>query len=194
MSTFVDLDSMWRDREAFPNENSYELGPRKIDSWFRSARTVRAFPMNPNLQPLEFSTTVNIKYMTIPYSETVADFPRLYVDFHSKKYRDIHLINSIEGRQSDAKFICVPEKIQNDVNGNPIWMHYRCTMEQAMRFERGDQISVSIMTRNGTVLPQLDNPPEDEPDPSKQTLLTFEITPYIRDGDYDNHMVQTLSL
>ena len=193
MASFIDLDSMWRDREAYPNENDYELGPKKIDSWFKSARTVRAFPQNPNLQPLEFATTVNIKYMTIPYSETVAEFPRLYVNFRSKNYKDIHLINAIEGRQMDAKFICMFDKVQYDRNNNPVWLHYRCNMEQTMRFDRGEPVVFQITTRNGTVLPQLDNPPDQAADPSKQTLITFEVTPYIRDGDYDNHLVQPLS-
>jgi hypothetical protein len=26
---------------------------------------------------------------------------------------------------------------------------------------------------------------------SKQTYITFEVTPYIRDGDYDNHLTET---
>jgi hypothetical protein len=194
MATFIDLDSVWRDRDSYPNENNYELGPKKIESWFKSARSVRAYPQNPNLQPLEFATTVNITYMTVPYSETVSEFPRLYVNFRSQKYKDIHLINTIEGRHMDAKFICVFDKIQSDRNGNPMWIHYKCDMEQTMRFERGEPIVLQITTRDGSVLPQLDTPPDQPPDPLKQNLITFEVTPYIRDGDYDNHLVQPLQM
>lgn len=193
MATFIDLDSVWRDREIYPNENSYELGPKKIVTWFKSARTVRAFPQNPNLQPLEFATTVNITYMTIPFDETVVEFPRLYVNFRSKNYKDIHLINSIEGKQMNVKFICSFDKIQNDRNGNPLWIHFRCNIEQTMRFERGEPIVLEITTRDGSILPQLDNPPDQPANPLKQTLLTFEVTPYIRDSDYDNHLVQPLT-
>lgn len=193
MASFIDLDSMWRDRESYPNENDYELGPRKVENWFKSARNVRTTARNPNVRPLEFSTTVNIRHMTIPYSETVSEFPRLYVNFHSSKYRDVHLIDSIEGRQTYSKFICIPEKIQNDSNGNPLWIHYKCCMEQTMRFERGDPVILQITTRDGSVLPQLDTNPDVPADPVKQTLLTFEITPYLIDGDYDNKLSQPMS-
>lgn len=193
MANFIDLDSIWRDRETYPNENDYVLGPKKIESWFRNARSVRALPQNPNIQPLEFATTVSIVYMTIPYSAAVAELPRLYVNFRSEKYKDIHLINAIDGKQMDAKFICVVEKIQNDQFGNPAWIHYKCSMEQTMRFERGDPIILQITTRDGSVLPQLDTSPDQPPDPLKQTILTFTITPYIRSGSYENHMVQPLT-
>lgn len=189
------MDSFWRDRESYPNENDYELQPKQVETWFKSARTVRAFPQNPSTQPLEFSTTLNIKYLQIPYSETVAELPRIYVNFRSKKYKDIHLINAIDGKQPSAKFICVFERTQLDRNGDPIWIAYRCNMEQAMRFERGEPVIFQITTRNGTVLPQLDTSVPADPDPTKQTLCTFEVTPYLRDGSYNdaNSLVEPLN-
>lgn len=194
MATFVDLDSIFRDRESYPNPNNYQLSPKQVDTWFKRARTVRAYPQNPNTQPLEFATTVNIKYLTIPYSEDVVELPRIYINFRSDKYKDIYLINAIDGKHHDSKFICLPERVQNDRNGNPLWIHYKCQMEQTMRFERGSPILFQITTRNGTVLPSLDTTVPTAPDPTKQTLCTFEITPYIRDGDYDNHLVETQTI
>jgi len=184
------MDSIWRDREDYPNENSYQLKPSQVETWFKSSRAVRAFPQNPNTQPLEFVTTINIKYLILPYSDTVSEFPVLFIDFRSMRYKDIHLINSIDGRKPYAKFICVPEKVQNDINGNPLWIHYKCHMEQTMRFERGEPVIFEITTRNGNVLPQLDTSIPDPADPTKQTLVTFEITSYLRDGDYDNHLLE----
>lgn len=192
MSTFIDLDSIWRDREDFPNENDYELKPMQVESWFKTPRTVKAYPENPNTYSLGFATTVNIKHLAIAYTETLSELPKVYVNFRSMNYKDIHLINSIDGVQRDAKFVCVPERIQNDRNGNPIWIHYRCNMEQTMRFQRKDQVIFQILTRNGQVLPSVDTIAPNPPDPLKQTLCTLEITPYIIDGDYDNHMSQTL--
>lgn len=189
MANFIDMDSFWRDREIYPNENNYEVKPSQVDTWYKSPRSVRAFPQNPNIQPLEFATTVNIRYLTIPYSETVAEFPRIYVNFHSKRYTDINLINAIDGRQPTAKFICIPERIQNDINGNPIWIHYKCLMEQTMRFQRGEPVVFQITSRDGSILPQLDTDVPLSPDPTKQTLCTFEITPLIRDGDYSDNVL-----
>lgn len=193
MATFIDLDSLWRDRDAYPNENSYQLGPKKIETWFQSARTVQSTAKNPNLRPLEFATTINVKSLTIPYTEDLSEFPRVYINFRSNNYKDIHLINAIEGRQSESKFVCVYDKIQNDRNGNPLWIHYKCDMEQTMRFSRGEPVLFEITTRSGAVLPQQDTPADQDADPTKQTLVTFEVTPYLIDNDYANHMSQPFS-
>ena len=193
MATFVDLDSFWRDREEYPNENDYALKPLQVESWFKSSRSTRAFPSNPSIRPLEFATTVNIRYLTIPYSEMVSEFPRVYVNFRSQRYKDVHLINAIDGKQPDAKFICAPDRIQNDRNGNPIWIHYKCHMEQTMRFARGEPVFFQLTTRDGSVLPQLDTDVPVMADPSKQTLCTFEITPFVIDGSFVNNMTQTLT-
>lgn len=192
MSNFINLDSIWRDREAYPNENSFEVSSKQVDTWFRSSRTVRTFSQNPNRRPLEFATTVNIKHLILPYTEDLVELPVIYVNFRSKKYNDIHLINAIYGKQPTAKFICTQHKILNDKLGSPLWIHYQCNMEQTMRFERGGPVIFQITTRDGSILPQQDTIVPLQTDPTKQSICTFELTPYIRDGDYDNHMVSPL--
>jgi hypothetical protein len=189
MANFIDLDSIWRDKEIYPNENNYEVGSNQIGGWYQKARTVRALPQNPNTQPLDFSTSIGIKYLTLPYSETLSDLPRVYINFYSKKYKDVNLINSIGDVQNNAKFICVPDRIQNDINGNPLWIHYKCNMKQAMRFARSEPVLFQITTRDGTILPQLDTNVPDSPDPSKQTLCTFEITSLVRDGYFSQDVL-----
>lgn len=192
MTTFIDLDSFWRDRETFPNEFDYGLTPSQVDTWFSESRTVRAYPDKNENKVLEFSTTVKILYLILPYSDDLAELPKVYINFRSRNYKDIHLIHSIDGRKADIKFICVFDKIQDDRNGNPTWIHYKCCMEQAMRFKRGDEVYLTISTRDGTVLPQSDNNIPDDPNPLKQTLMTLEISPYITDTSYSNHMQSTL--
>jgi hypothetical protein len=189
MANFIDLDSIWRDREINPNENSYEVGPNQICSWYQKARTVMAVPQNPNTQPLDFSSTISIKYLTLPYSDALSELPRVYINFYSKKYKDVNLINSINGIQNDAKFICAFDRVQNDINGNPLWIHYKCKMRQAMRFARSEPVLFQITTRDGSILPQLDTNIPDLPDPTKQTLCTFEITPLIRDGYFSQDVL-----
>ena len=193
MASFVDLDSIWRDREMFPNPCDYQLTPSQVDSWFRSARTVRAFPANPSTQPLDFSMSVNIKHLILPYEDSIVGLPRIYVDFHSRRYNDIHLIQTIDGKHPDARFICIPQKVQDDAAGNHLWIHYACTMEQIMRFKRDDIIIFQLTTRDGSILPNFDTLVPNPPDPNKQSLIVFEITPYLRDSSYgagDNALVQ----
>lgn len=195
MATFIDLDSIFRDRENYPNPNSYELSPQQIKSWNRSARTVRAFPQGPNTKPLEFVTTINIRLMTLPYSEDLAALPRVYVKFNCHTYKDINLIQTINGVHSQALFICTPDRIQTDPaqGDEPAWIHYKCTMEQTIRFKRDDTVTIEFTTRSGDVLPNTDTLEPNPADPAQQSLITFELTPYIRDNDYSNHMTSTLT-
>jgi hypothetical protein len=193
MTSFIDLDSLWRDRDNYPNPCDYEVTPSQIETWFRNAREVRAFPQKVIQRPLEFVSALTIQLLTLPYHTDLASLPRIYIDFHCRKYNDKYLINSIDARQSDARFICVQDRIQYDNNNNPIWIHYRSSMEQTMRFKRDEPVVLRITTRDGTILPYFIDLDLTQPmDPTRQTLVTFSIIPYIRDNDYANHMSETL--
>lgn len=193
MASFINLDSIHRDREVYPNENSYEVDARQVEMWFAASRTTMAIAQNPSIKPREFATTVNIRYFSLPYTDELSEIPILFINFRSKEFKDIHLISTINGVQRDAKFVCRFDKIQNDRAGDPMWIHYQCNMEQTMRFKRGDPVAFEITTRSGDVLPQQDTSVPDDPDPTKQSQVTFEITPYINDGDYSNHTVTPFS-
>lgn len=191
MATFIDLDSIWRDRDTYPNACDYEVLPEQIKTWFRQAREVRAYPQNTNTRPQEFVTTVNIALLTLPFNEQLSILPRIYVDFHCRRYDDRYLISTIGGRQPEARFICILDRIQFDIdNITPLWIHYKSPMEQTLRFLRDDPVVFRITDRNGTVLPFfIDDDPTQPADPTQQSMVTFTITPYIRDSTYDNHAV-----
>jgi len=186
MSNFIHLDSLYRDREEYPNENDYQVTPQQVETWIRPARAVKAFPANPNLQPIEFSTTVNISNFMTPYTPELASLPVIYVNFRSLLYDDQFLVYTINGKHNEVKFVCIIDRVQNDSDGNPIWIHWKSSMEQALRFRRGYPVIFRITTRSGDILPQTDNPPDEPPNPSQQTLITFEVSPYIRDGSYES--------
>lgn len=186
MATYVDLDSIWRERESYPNENDYQLLPAQVKTWFKQNRTVTATSRSPALRPLEFSVTIQILFLTLPYSATLASYPRVYINFRSRRYDSIHLIDTIDGTLPDSKFVCSFNFIQNDALGVPMWIHYKCGMKQTMRFERSDPIIFQVCGRNGIPLPAQDTPPSQDPDPNKQSLCTFQITPYEIDGDFSD--------
>ena len=138
MATFIDLDSIYRDRE-YPQSVSpfsYELKPEDVLTWFKSARQVRAYPQNKATVPLEFATSVRIKYLTVPYSNELLAEPRVYVEFKSNRNSHIHLIQTIQGVHANATFVCPFSHVQFDHLGNPLWIHYRCEMDQVIRFNR----------------------------------------------------------
>lgn len=190
MATFFDLDSVYRDKETWPNPNYFELNPSEISTWHPNPRMVRKIADDPNSRPREFVVTMNIKDLTLPWTQDIAPLPRVYVDFHSKLYNDTHFMNTINGVHKFAKFVCIPDKVQNDENGDPAWIHFKSDMEQIMRFERKYPIVFKVTTRSEDVLPNPDTPPGDEADPTKQTLCTLEMTSYIRDNDYSNHLIE----
>jgi len=67
MATYIDLDSVWRDRSAFPNPCDYSLTPEQVATWTKSVREVRALPQNANERPLDFVSSINVLGATLPY-------------------------------------------------------------------------------------------------------------------------------
>lgn len=188
MSTFIDLDSIHRDRSNYPNPSEYMVTPDQLNGFFRTARTTRSTAVNPNHSIQEFSTSLRLVALTVPYSVALAAIPRLYVDLHSQSYNDRYLISSINGNNSDARFIAVFNRVQNDDGGNPVWIHFQPIVEQVTRFKRDDTIFFRVFTRDGNTLPNTDTLLPNAPDPNQQIIATFEITPYSRDGSYDNQL------
>lgn len=188
MSTFLHLDSKFRDREIYPNENEYEVTPEQSRCWFSAARTVRAYPANTLSQPLEFATSVKLLTLTLPYTVELASIPLVYVRFSSTDYTNLFLIKSINDTLKEATYICRFDRIQYDANNVPMYIHYQCGIEQVMRYSRDKPVKIAVVNRDNQVLPQQDDSTPNPPNDTAQTFFTFEITPYIRDGDYDNHM------
>lgn len=193
MATYFDIDSIERDREQFPNPAEFTVTDQEIKSWIRDSRTVRLIAANPNTSPKEFATSIRLIYLTIPYDSQTIVLPRVYIRFQSEKYKDLHLIQTMNGIHAEDQFICTYDKVQNDDSGNPIWIHYKCQMEQVTRFLRDYPVKFRVTTRSGATLPNLDTSLPNDPDPTKQILATFEVMPYIRDGDYDNQLVEPLT-
>jgi hypothetical protein len=299
MTTFIDLDSVWRDRTAYPNPCDYELLPGQVNTWTRSSRDTRALPANPNERPLDFVNSINLISATLPYPRieifalntivvdsitggntmntilphnlvvgdivmtsspgyanssgilrnveyhviapvgattfqlsltaggpaivlingtglnllmgavTVAEyatvfgnldaatqlinFPRLYIDFHSRQYADTRLIKTIGGILADAKFVIGIDRVQLDDTLTPTWIHYKSHGEQVFRFKRDDPMVVRIMTRDGTTIPFFTEANLALPtNPQRQTMLTFGVTPFIKDASYVNQNIDPI--
>lgn len=75
----------------------------------------------------------------------------------------------------------------------PTWIHYGTRMEQVMRFSRHKPLVCRIFNRDGTTIPIIDNTIPNPPNPLKQVYITMEVTPYIRDNDFSNHLINVSS-
>lgn len=125
----------------------------------------------------------------------LVSFPRLYVDFHSRFYNDTKLLKTIGGVLSDAKFVIGQDRIQFDDTGRPVWIHYKAHGEQVFRFKRDDTVTLSFMTRDGTKIDFFNEPDLSIPtDPERQSLVTFNITPYIKDASFRNQSIDPIAI
>ena len=128
-------------------------------------------------------------------AEALVTFPRLYVNFHSNYYNDTRLLNTIGGVLADAKFVIGIDKVQFDNTARPIWIHYKAQGEQVFRFKRNDTVHLQFMTRDGSIVNFFDEPDLAVPtDPSRQSLVTFGLTPYLKDATYRNQGIEPIAI
>lgn len=191
MATFVDLDSSFRNRIEYASPANYNVKEEDIRQWSKF-RTVSNTVKNPVNRPTSFLFSVNIKSLILPFNPVggtvLTDEPRIYLDVSNEGNRQANLIDTIGQRHSNAKFICEISTIQTDFAGNPKWIRYHSLFEQVMLFDNRKPLIIRMYLSDGTevVIPDAVYPAPILPD--NQTFITLEITPYIRDGDYSNHM------
>ena len=202
MSNYFVLESQLRNKAEYPNPAEFEVEPAQTRGWFREPRRVRALSQNPQTMSLDFVSAIEVKHVVTPYHITdppgnppvvppVDPIPYLYLDLHSRSYNDQYLINTIGGSNRDARFLLIRDKIFYDDVGRPVWVLWTSAMEQVLRFKRDDPLFFRLYTADGKTLPIVDS--EGTPDPKKQIMTLFGVTPYSRDGDYDNHLLDYLS-
>ena len=202
MSNYFAIESIRRNRDEFPNPAEFTVEASQTQGWFRSARQVRALGQNPQTMSLDFVSAIEVKQVITPFhipdpppnppSPTPSNpYSYLYLDIHSPTYNDQYLINTISGANRDARFILIRDKIIYNSAGKPTWILWTSPMEQVLRFKRNDPLVFRLFTPNGITLPLIDNKPE--PNESAQIMALLGVTPYSRDGNYDNHLLQYLS-
>jgi hypothetical protein len=123
----------------------------------------------------------------------LVSYPRVYLDFYSLQYKSIRLLNTNNGVLPDAKFVLGIDRIQYDDKLTPIWIHYKSHGEQVYRYKRDDPVIIRFMSRDGSTIPFFDEPDLTVPtNPIKQSLVTLNVTPYVRDASFVNQNVDPL--
>jgi hypothetical protein len=102
--------------------------------------------------------------------------PQIFVDFYSKRYNDLDLIDTIGGAVRNAKFVVYTNQslIQRDEYEHPVWIHYICDTPQVLRFKKNDAVLIRLQDRNGRTINIYPEVPADD-QPLKQLLLTMSF-------------------
>jgi hypothetical protein len=102
--------------------------------------------------------------------------PQIFVDFYSKRYNDLDLIDTIGGAVRNAKFVVYTNQslIQRDEYEHPVWIHYICDTPQVLRFKKNDAVLIRLQDRNGRTINIYPEAPTDD-QPLKQLLLTMSF-------------------
>lgn len=298
MSTFFDFDSIWRDRDQYPNPCEYWLTAEQVAVWESASREVRANPEAVNSRPMGFVTSIQVENVVLPYPRieiyaknlitvdniggnilnTIANhnlaindivmtsasiftskgilhnveyhvvavptptsfqvsltqggpvsvlvdgtglnmvmgvitpaeyveviglleqgkeltaLPKIYLKIVSHTYNDANMIRSAKN-VLDAAFALTHDKTQYDAYNRPVWLLYKSSGEQVIRFKLNDTMLIRFSSRANTVLPFFIENDKDMPtDQDKQTLITIKTTPYIRDGDFTHHLSNPTSI
>jgi len=212
MSTQLHVDSTWRNRSEYPNPADFIIPVDIVKDWRTVDRTVQAVRPHDKLQATNMSHTVKMLNFTIPsvaIAHTVTnatiqgvkivttttigvlDAPFLYIALQpANMTNDTKLINTLEGGKNsnnktlkDAVFVAYYDKTQNN------WLQYKCNMLQSYRLDMTKQLSFRVFDNTGQTIQITDTAPPEFPDASVQINALFEITPYIRDDRYDNHII-----
>ena len=202
MSNYFSIESIRRNRDEFPNPAEFTVEASQTQGWFRRSRTVRSVSQNPQTMSLDFASAIEVKQVITPYKipdpgpkppvgAAATPYSYLYLDIHSPTYNDQYLINTMGGANRDARFLLVRDKVIFGKKGEPVWILWTSPMEQVLRFKRDDPLVFRLFTPDGITLPLIDNGPV--PKKSVQIVALLGVTPYSRDGDYDNHLLQYLS-
>lgn len=67
MSEFIHLNSKFRDRTANTNPCNYELSASQIEKWNAFTRDVRSLPQNANMRPPNFTSSIEVVNVVLPY-------------------------------------------------------------------------------------------------------------------------------
>lgn len=195
MASYINLDSIFRDRQNYPNPAEFQVSADLIKGWHPNPPKVNATNALVTDRSLEFASTLKLMQLIIPYSANLLNQPCLYVSFFSSSYKDTNIVGSMTPIHAEDNFICNYSKTQYDNLGNPIWLHYDCKMRVTMRFRRNSTVLFKVSTRSGASIPDfIDTNYTIPADPTKQVLATFEIIPFIRNNAYTNHLVEPIQI
>ena len=191
MSIYIDVDSQYRNVEQYPNPADFVIQADQMPGWGIQSKTVTMTSRNPALMAKNFLSDISLQSLIIPYDPLLSVMPRLYVEFYTKRDKSLDLLRTIGSIHRESVFSCTFDKYMLDDAGDRQWIIYKCDQHQVYRFNSQSEIIFRVTGRDGNPLTLFIETDPTATDPNLQILATFEITDYIRSGEYDNHLAET---
>lgn len=129
MSTFIELDSKYRDRMQYANPADFSVSAGQTAGWSNLIRNTQCVKPCEKKEACNLLFCVKLLKLTVPnrlvaadgsttefiardpYNQPVStDNINLYVHLSTNRYDDGNLIRTIDNRHRDATFVAVPER------------------------------------------------------------------------------------
>lgn len=180
MSTFISVDSYFRDVTLYPNPASFKIPTSLTNGWATENRTVKAVLSHQKTDkcpPLMYE--VCLSKVVIPYVASLLNEPYLYIQFTSDQEKNFGLINTLADNVSGANLKTATFEIFFDkIQGNNVYILYCSNMSQVMRLDPKGSYTIRIFNRLGqTILSDTFDTPN-PPNPTLQIAFLLELRPY----------------
>jgi hypothetical protein len=127
-------------------------------------------------------------------SKIILTTPLLFLKLKCKMYEgDSRNVRCLYGSHAEATHILERGGATQGPDGAPAWVSWYSKAEQTLRWKLNDVLVIGIETRDGKPLEVFKESQEDlmkEMNPFRQLLLSFIVTPFIRDATYSNHFIE----
>lgn len=182
MSFNFELDSLYRD--VVENPSPFNFRVNTIDFRRRTPIMVHSVMKHQSLKEQSNFFSVRLHELIIPYDASFLLQPRLYVELHWGK--DCRVVSTNNKNIRMSVLSCTIKNIQTNAANAPVYIIYNSSSYQTIQVEDMQKdLTVKIYDRTGTT-PNLFNVAPDITDPTKQVILSMEMTPVFYDGRYNN--------
>ena len=92
----------------------------------------------------------------ITFTNAILSEPRLYLKVYTSSFQgDKSSIFFSNEQLTDYRFILQFDKLQADITATPLWITYKSSMEQQIRFIGNSEITVQVADSSGNILPDI---------------------------------------
>lgn len=176
MTTFISIDSIFRNRTENPNPADFVIPIAETQGWASENRTIQSVrPHKGRIIP-DLLHELTLLKLSIPYDATLLNEPYLYVEFSVTNTQATNLINTLGNTTNGVKLKNAIFQVWFDkIQPTNLYILYCCSMSQVIRFDPKASYRFRIFDRFGTTITVVDTSPPTPIDPLKQVSASIQI-------------------